>query len=102
VFRFSEYDERVIRSFADKNTERLFTRQRVPKFQSFEQIAWRKLQHLEAAASLDDLGAIPGNQLEKLVGDRKGQYSIRINGRYRICFRWADDDPHDVEIVDYH
>jgi proteic killer suppression protein len=102
MFRFSEYDGRVIRSFADKNTERLFTRQRVPKFQRFEQLAWRKLQHLEAAASLDDLGAIPGNQLEKLVGDRKGQYSIRINGQYRICFRWADDGPHAVEIVDYH
>ena len=92
----------MIRSFADKYTERLFARQRVPKFQGIEQIAWRKLQHLEAAASLDDLAAIPGNQLEKLVGDRKGQYSVRINGQYRICFTWADDDPHDVEIVDYH
>ena len=61
VFSFSEHDDRVIKSFADKNTERLFARQRVPKFQGIEQIAWRKLQHLEAAASLDDLGAIPGN-----------------------------------------
>jgi proteic killer suppression protein len=92
----------VIRSFGDKHTAQLLARKRVPKFQGIEQVAWRKLQHIEAAASIDDLGAIPGNQLEKLVGDRKGQYSIRINAQYRICFTWADDGPHGVEIVDYH
>jgi len=102
AFRFSDYDKQVIRSFGNKHTERLFARKRVPKFQSIEQVAWRKLQHIEAAVSLDDLGAIPGNQLEKLVGDRKEQYSIRINAQYRICFIWTDDGPRGVEIVDYH
>jgi len=92
----------MIRTFADKQTERLFARQRIPKFHGIEQIAWRKLQHLEAAASLDDLRMIPGNQLEKLARDRRGQYSIRINDQYRICFVWLQGDAYDVEVVDYH
>jgi proteic killer suppression protein len=65
-------------------------------------VALRKLLMLDAATSLDDLRVPPGNQLEKLVGDRKGQYSIRVNAQFRICFSWADGDAHDVEIVDYH
>ena len=64
--------------------------------------AQRKLAQLDAAASLDDLRVPPSNRLEPLKGDRSGQYSIRINDRWRICFRWQDGDAHDVEIVDYH
>jgi proteic killer suppression protein len=65
-------------------------------------VARRKLDHLNAAASLSDLAAIPGNHFEPLSGDRLGQYSIRINDRWRICFEWKDPDAHSVEIVDYH
>jgi toxin HigB-1 len=64
--------------------------------------AWRKLAMLDAAERLDDLRIPPGNRLEKLSGDRAGQYSIRINQQWRICFRWSDAGPEDVEIVDYH
>ena len=65
-------------------------------------MAKRKLDQLQAAAALVDLGAIPGNRLESLAGDRQGQHSIRINDQWRICFRWVDSDASDVEIVDYH
>lgn len=65
-------------------------------------VAQRKLDYLDAAVRLDDLKAPPGNHLERLSGDRSGQYSIRINGQFRICFEWTDDGPTDVEIVDYH
>jgi proteic killer suppression protein len=65
-------------------------------------VAKRKLDHLHAAAALSDLGAIPGNRLEALAGDRRGQYSIRINDQWRICFRWVRVDAVDVTIVDYH
>jgi len=65
-------------------------------------VAERKLQILDSAADLNDLRVPPGNRLEKLVGDRRGQHSIRINDQWRICFRWTEDGAHDVEIVDYH
>lgn len=67
-----------------------------------QRIALRKLLYLDAAERLSDLRLPPGNRLEKLRGDRMGQYSIRISGRWRLCFRWSDGDAHDVEIVDYH
>ena len=93
----------MIRSFRDKDTERLFQRQRVAKFaEPVRKAAVRKLIILNAAASLDDLYAVPGNRLEKLKGERKGQFSIRVNDQWRVCFRWVDRDAYDVEIVDYH
>jgi proteic killer suppression protein len=92
----------VIRSFRDRETEKVFRREFSRKFQGIAPIAKRKLDHIHAAAALSDLRAIPGNRLEALVGDRKGQYSIRINDQWRICFRWVDADALAVEIVDYH
>jgi proteic killer suppression protein len=92
----------VIRSFRDRETEKVFRREFSRKFQRIAPVAKRKLEHIHAAATLSDLGAIPGNRLEALAGDRKGQYSIRINDQWRICFRWADTDALEVEIVDYH
>jgi proteic killer suppression protein len=93
----------MIRGFADKNTERLFRRERVKRFsRKLQRAALRKLAVLDAAESLDDLAVPPGNRLEKLAGDREGQYSIRINDQRRICFRWSEGDAHDVEITDYH
>lgn len=80
----------------------MFRREFSRKFQGIAPIAKRKLDHIHAAAALSDLRAIPGNRLEALVGDRKGQYSIRINDQWRICFRWVDADALAVEIVDYH
>ncbi len=92
----------MIVSFADKDTERLAEGKRVLRFTSFERIALRKIRQLQIAASLNDLSIPPGNRLEALVGDRKGQHSIRINDRYRICFTWTAAGPEEVEIVDYH
>jgi proteic killer suppression protein len=92
----------VIVSFASGETERLFLRVRVRRFQAFERQAQRKLALLHAAANLNDLRAIPGNRLEKLRADREGQYSIRINDQWRVCFVWKDGNAHKVEIVDYH
>jgi proteic killer suppression protein len=79
----------VIRSFRDKETARIFRREFSRRFQAIAPIAKRKLDHLHAAAALSDLRAIPGNRLESLAGDRSGQYSIRINDQWRICFRWS-------------
>jgi proteic killer suppression protein len=92
----------MIRSFRNAETERIFQQQFSKTFQAIEKIAIRKLFHLNRATALRDLAAIPGNQLEALKGDRKGQYSIRINDQYRVCFRWRDGDAFDVEIADYH
>jgi proteic killer suppression protein len=93
----------VIRSFRDKDTENVFLRERVRKFDAkLQRLAQRKLAILDAAESLGDLRLPPGNRLEKLSGDRKGQHSIRINDQWRICFRWGAGDAFDVEIVDYH
>lgn len=98
----SRYDGLVIRSFADKDTEKLWNRTRVKQFQAFERIARRRLEMVNAAATLTDLTVPPGNRLEALRGDRMGQHSIRINDQYRICFRWTDGGAEDVEICDYH
>ncbi len=93
----------MIKSFRDKETRRLFARQFSRRFSpNLHRIAWRKLAILDAAERLDDLRIPPGNRLEKLSGDRKGEHSIRINDRWRICFRWSEGDAYDVEIADYH
>jgi proteic killer suppression protein len=93
----------MIRSFADRDTERLFRDDICPsQWRSFEAIAVRKLDMVDAATRLDDLRSPPGNRLEALKGDRRGQHSIRINQQWRICFRWTSDGPEAVEIVDYH
>ena len=92
----------MIRSFRDKETEKIFRREFSRKLQSIAHTAKRKLDQIHAAAALSDLGAIMGNHLEALAGDRLGQYSIRVNDQWRICFRWVDPDALNVEIVDYH
>ena len=92
----------MIRSYRDKDTERLASGFRVARFTSFERVALRKLRQLQVAAALDDLLVPPGNRLEALRGDRAGTYSIRINDLFRVCFRWAEGGAEDVEIVDYH
>lgn len=93
----------MIRSFRDRDTQRLFDRQPVRKLgPDFQRVALRKLRQLDAAVSLDDLRVPPGNRLEKLSRERAGQHSIRINDQWRVCFRWVGGDAHDVEIVDYH
>jgi toxin HigB-1 len=93
----------MIRSFADTRTQRVFARERVKGFATpLQRAALRKLAMLDAAEALDDLRVPPGNRLEKLAGDRQGQYSIRVNDQWRICFRWTDGDAYEVEIVDYH
>jgi toxin HigB-1 len=92
----------VIRSFGSKKTLALWGGKRVPAFDGFRAAAERKLVILDAAPSLDALAGLPGNRLEALRRDRKGQHSIRINDQWRLCFRWKDGDAYDVEIVDYH
>ena len=92
----------MIRSFKDRETWRFFEGQRVTTFQGFASQATRRLVLLDSAETLGDLTALPSNRLEMLRGDRAGQHSIRINMQWRVCFRWTDDGPHDVEIVDYH
>jgi toxin HigB-1 len=93
----------VIKSFADRDTERLFKREPVRRFPAdLLRTMLRKLVAVDAAEALPDLRIPPGNRLEKLEGRRAGQYSIRINDQWRICFEWKDGDAHDVEIVDYH
>jgi proteic killer suppression protein len=92
----------MIRSFADRDTEKLANDLMVRKWRAIERAARRKLEVLSAAARLDDLRVPPGNRLEALRGDRIGQHSIRINDQWRICFRWQDGEAHDVEIVDSH
>ena len=92
----------MIRSFRCRHTERLFDDERTRKFRSIEDVARRRLAWLDAATRLSDLRVPPGNRLEALKGDRRGQYSIRINDQWRICFRWRSGDAYDVEIVDYH
>lgn len=98
---FGGLSQGVIRSFADRDTERLFDDEAVRRFGAIERVARRKLQLLNAAARLEDLRVPPGNRLEALKGNRGGQHSIRINDQWRVCFKWSDG-AHDVEIVDYH
>jgi proteic killer suppression protein len=92
----------VIRTFRSKETEELFAYQRSRLFRAFERVALRKLLQLYAATELDVLASPPGNHLEPLLGERKGQYSIRINDQWRICFIWREGHAYEVEIVDYH
>ena len=92
----------MIRSFRDRDTERLFLGRRVPRFGAIERQARRKLRILDAAEALADLRSPPGNRLEALSGDRAGQHSIRINDQYRLCFVWRDGEVTDVELADYH
>jgi proteic killer suppression protein len=92
----------VIRSFRCKKTQALFEDDEVPAFRAFERIARRKLLVLHRAGDLHDLAVPPGNRLEALKGERRGQHSIRINDQWRICFRWEDGNCYDVEIIDYH
>jgi proteic killer suppression protein len=92
----------VIISFTHRDTQRVASGQRVRRFSSFESIARRKLRQLDVAGRLDDLRVPPGNRLEALKGNRTGQMSIRINDQWRVCFRWTESGPADVEIVDYH
>ena len=92
----------MIRTFRSKDTAQLFSRQRVRHFQGFEPGAREKLLLLHAATDVKDLRIPPGNRLEKLKGDRAGQWSIRINRQWRVCFTWREGNAYDVEIVDYH
>lgn len=92
----------VIRSFRCRDTEALYRGNRVARLANVQSVAMRKLAMLNQAGRLDDLRVPPGNRLESLRGDRSGQYSIRINDQFRICFRWTPGGPADVEIVDYH
>jgi toxin HigB-1 len=92
----------VIKTFRCKDTERLHRRERVARFRTIERVAQRKLRQLDSAVVLADMASPPGNRLESLAADRKGQHSIRINDQWRLCFRWHDGDAYDVEIVDYH
>ena len=92
----------MIRSFRCRDTEALFHDENVPRFVASERVARRKLLYLHSAKRLEDLRVPPGNHLEALVRDRRGQHSIRINDRWRICFAWKDGEARGVEIVDYH
>lgn len=92
----------MIKSFRDRDTERIFCDEAVPRFGNIERAVRRKLLLLHRAKTLLDLRAPPGNRLEALKGDRSGQHSIRVNDQWRICLRWQDGDAVDVEIVDYH
>jgi proteic killer suppression protein len=92
----------VIRSFRDKETGKVFRREFSRQFQGIAAAAKRKLDHIHAATVIADLRAVPGNRFEALAGDRSGQFSIRVNDQWRICFRWMQPDAIDVEIVDYY
>lgn len=92
----------MIRSFRDYDTELLFYRQASRRWTAIARVAFRRLRLLHRARTLKDLQISPGNRLEAMKGDRSGQYSIRVNDQYRICFRWQDGDAHDVELTDYH
>ena len=92
----------MIKSFADKDTQKLFERRSSKRFKNIERVALRKLVMLHAAKVLDDLKMPPGNRLEALKNDRIGQHSIRVNQQWRICFNWNDGEVQNVEICDYH
>ncbi|MBI4570209.1 MAG: type II toxin-antitoxin system RelE/ParE family toxin [Planctomycetes bacterium] len=93
----------MIKSVRDRDTALVFARERSPRLPAdMQQVAYRKLRMLNNAQCLADLRLPPGNRLEKMVGDRAGQHSIRVNQRWRICFEWREGDAYEVEIVDYH
>jgi toxin HigB-1 len=92
----------MIRSFGDRATEALFNDERVRQFAGIARKAKRKLEAVNAASRLDDLMVPPSNQLEKLLGDLKEFYSIRIDRQWRVIFKWINGEPHDVRVVDYH
>lgn len=92
----------MIQGFKDRKTRRFFAGRRVREFQGFADQAVRRLTVLDNAQSLQDLAQLPSNRLESLSGNRSGEFSIRINRQWRLCFRWGQDGPYDVEIVDYH
>ena len=92
----------MIQSFRCADTERLFHRESVRRFRAIERQALRKLDMLDAAQDIRTLSTLPGNRLERLRGGRKGEYSIRINDQWRVCFEWRDGHAYEVEIVDYH
>jgi proteic killer suppression protein len=92
----------MIASFRDRETQRFYHGEDVARFRSFAEQAARRMQILADATSINDLAALRSNRFEALKGDRKGQFSIRINLKWRICFRFQDGEAHDVEIVDYH
>jgi proteic killer suppression protein len=93
----------MIRTFKDKNAEKIFTAEYVYRLPwEIQKIAYRRVLNLHAAKILGDLSVIPGNRLEKLKGHRAGQYSIRVYDRWRVCLNWVNGNAEDVEIVDYH
>lgn len=92
----------MIRSFADPETEQVFNRRHSRRYAAFERIAFRKLRQVHRVSRLEELSVPPGNRLEPLRGDREGQWSLRINEQWRICFEWRNGDAYQVEIVDYH
>lgn len=93
----------MIRSFRDKDTERLYRREPIRRWgPELQKAGLRKLRMLNAAVGLEDLRAFPGNRLEKLRGDRQGQWSIRVTDQWRLCFQWSDGEAHEVELVNYH
>lgn len=92
----------MLQSFRCADTKELFETGKSRRFASIRTVAERKLQMLDSAATLDFLRSPPGNRLEALAGNRKGQHSIRVNAQWRICFVWTSEGPRDVEIVDYH
>ena len=93
----------MIQSFRDKEAQKIFVRQRSTRLpHTIQSVALRKLRMLNNAHALEDLRVPPANRLEKLAGDRAGQYSLRINDQWRICFEWRDNHAYNVEIVDYH
>jgi proteic killer suppression protein len=92
----------MIKSFKDADTETLFRLGRVRRFVNIERPALRKLKQLDLARRIEDMRAPPANRLEKLSGNRAGQWSVRVNDQFRICFRWTAGGAEDIEIVDYH
>ena len=103
VIRYANYNMNVIKSFKCKETEKIFNRTFSKKFpENIQRVALRKLRMLNRARILNDLKVPPANRLESLSGNRTGQYSIRINDQWRICFKWKNSEATNVEIVDYH